>query len=75
MVGIGVLFGVVVVPVVVLTWCSLWLYGFSTEVIWRNVGGTGLAVAGLWFAVCFFCKVCWKFEGDDGGNDHRRGGW
>ncbi len=38
-----ILLGVLVLPVVFLTFVSLWLYGFSSEVISRGVGMTALA--------------------------------
>lgn len=52
----GVLLLALVVPVLGLTLVSLWLYGFSGEVVWLGVGMTALAVVPLWLGVRLFAK-------------------
>jgi hypothetical protein len=61
-VSLGILLGVLVVPVVLLTLVSLWLYGFSGKVIWRNVGMTILAVLPLWLGVRLFARYAGSFK-------------
>jgi len=52
----GVLFGVLIFPVLLLTLISLWLHRFGAGEIGINLGAAALAIVPLWVGVAYFAR-------------------
>ena len=58
----GVLFGVLIFPVLLLTLFSLWLHGFGAEEIGVNLWSTTLAVMPVWIGLALFSRLAGSFK-------------